>query len=63
MIRFIVTLSKEDKAWLEQTSKSTGISQSRLIRNAIFEYRHEYNKIKFLDEIELAIEKRSSIDG
>jgi hypothetical protein len=41
MIRTVISLDPEDKAWLDRKSRETGKSMTALVREAVSRYRQE----------------------
>lgn len=41
MVRTLISLPKDDKAWLEQRAKAEGVSMAELVRRAIERFRDE----------------------
>lgn len=44
MIRTVVSLDPEDKAWLDRKARETGKSMTALVREAVSRYRMEDSK-------------------
>ena len=44
MPRTVVSLSLEDKSWLDLRAKTEGVSMTELVRRAVGEYRERYEK-------------------
>ena len=53
MHRTVISLSLEDKAWLDMLAKTEGVPMTELVRRAVREYRERYGhgEPRRLDEL------------